>query len=90
MESYSMTAGEFLSAGVPVLASNRGGLPEMVENGVDGLLFDPEDSAGLARMLQRIIDEPKVLSGLEPDRERVRSVDDEVDEWERSYAEGAA
>lgn len=34
--------------GVPVLGSNRGGIPEMIQEGINGVLFDPEDTEGLS------------------------------------------
>jgi glycosyltransferase involved in cell wall biosynthesis len=42
-----------MSAGIPVVASNRGSLPEVV--GTGGLLVDPDDVEGLAAALERLI-----------------------------------
>jgi glycosyltransferase involved in cell wall biosynthesis len=42
-------------AGLPVVASRRGGLPEIVEDGVTGLLFDAGDIKQLASCLTRTI-----------------------------------
>lgn len=47
---------EALAAGVPVIASNIGGLPEHVEDGVNGLLVDPGDVAGWASAIDRLRD----------------------------------
>jgi glycosyltransferase involved in cell wall biosynthesis len=41
--------------GVPVIASRRGGIPEIVEDGITGLLFDPSDSASLANAIRRLM-----------------------------------
>ncbi len=41
-----------MSAGVPVIASNVGGLPEVVEHCATGLLVSPEDIAGAIRQLR--------------------------------------
>ena len=38
-----------------VVATAVGGVPEMIEDGVSGLLARPEDSVGLARQLQRMM-----------------------------------
>jgi glycosyltransferase involved in cell wall biosynthesis len=46
---------ESLRAGVPVLASNVGGLPELVDDGRDGLLVPAEDDAALARGLAELV-----------------------------------
>jgi glycosyltransferase involved in cell wall biosynthesis len=44
-----------LAAGVPVVASRTGGIPEMIEEGVSGLLVAPGDPASLARAIERIL-----------------------------------
>jgi glycosyltransferase involved in cell wall biosynthesis len=39
---------------VPVIASQRGGLPEIIKEGVNGLLCDPDDPASLGRAMTRM------------------------------------
>ena len=46
------------ACGLPVIASRIGGIPEHVVDERTGLLFEPGDSADLARKLARFIDEP--------------------------------
>lgn len=45
---------EALAFGKVVLASNRGGIPEMIENGVNGLLFNPEDHGSFVKYLKKL------------------------------------
>ena len=45
-------------AGVPVVAADAGGLPEMVRHGETGRLFPAGDAGALARELERIMDGP--------------------------------
>ncbi len=45
-ESFGLVALEAMSAEVPVIASNVGGLPEVVEHGFTGFLHDPGNVAG--------------------------------------------
>jgi N-acetyl-alpha-D-glucosaminyl L-malate synthase BshA len=48
LESFGLAALEAMACEVPVIATNVGGLPEVVEHGVDGYLVEPGDvkSAG--------------------------------------------
>lgn len=54
-ESFPLTILEAMSAGVPVIATNVGGLPEMIENSVNGFLIKPGDSFALAQKIIEII-----------------------------------
>jgi len=57
-EPFGRSAAEAKAAGVPVVASDCGGLREIVRHEQDGLLFPPGDSAALARCLIRIHADP--------------------------------
>ncbi len=46
---------EARAAGAPVVCASTGGLPEMVDDGRDGLLVDPRDAAALAAAIERLI-----------------------------------
>jgi len=43
LESFGLAALEAMACEVPVIATNVGGVPEVVEHGVDGYLVEPED-----------------------------------------------
>jgi glycosyltransferase involved in cell wall biosynthesis len=49
---------EALSSGIPVVASNLSGIPELVEDGLTGLLVEPRDAAGIAAALTRLEADP--------------------------------
>ena len=49
---------EAMAAGKPLIASNVGGIPDLVEDGCNGLLVPPGDSGGLADAIMRLIRNP--------------------------------
>ena len=53
---------EAMAAGVLVLASNVGGVPEIVSDGVTGFLFDPTVSRSMAEVVDRVLSQPGALS----------------------------
>jgi glycosyltransferase involved in cell wall biosynthesis len=50
-EGFGMVALEAMERGRPVVASSVGGLPEIVEDGVTGMLAPPGDADALARAI---------------------------------------
>ena len=50
-EGFPMVMVEALSFGLPIIASRIGGLPEMVQDGHSGLLFEPGDPSALLQTL---------------------------------------
>jgi glycosyltransferase involved in cell wall biosynthesis len=59
-ETFSLVTAEAQALGIPVVASNIGALPELVEHGRNGLLVDPGDPAALAAALARLADPAEV------------------------------
>jgi len=58
-EALSNSLMEAMACGCCAVASNVGGNPEQVRNGVTGLLFEPRDAAGLSEILRTLVeDEP--------------------------------
>jgi glycosyltransferase involved in cell wall biosynthesis len=54
-ENAPMVISEAMAVGLPVVATRVGGVPEMVEDGVTGLLYEPGDGAALTRHLRRLL-----------------------------------
>ncbi len=55
---------EAWSAGLPVVSSSVGGIPQVVRHGHNGLLFDNGDEAGLAALLAHLLDDPAAAANL--------------------------
>jgi glycosyltransferase involved in cell wall biosynthesis len=63
---------EAMALGVPLVATDSGGVPELVRNDVDGLLVPPESPAPLAAAIERIARDPALAQRLARSaRERV-------------------
>lgn len=52
------------SAGVPVVASRAGGIPEAVQDGVSGLLVPPADPAALGAALDSLLCDPELRKSM--------------------------
>jgi glycosyltransferase involved in cell wall biosynthesis len=52
---------EALSCGTPVLASEVGGVPDMVANHRNGLLFKPDDAPAIANAIKWVVENQAVL-----------------------------
>jgi colanic acid/amylovoran biosynthesis glycosyltransferase len=52
---------EAMAAGLPIVATTHGGIPEAVESGVDGLLVPEKDHAALAEAILRLLDDAELL-----------------------------
>ncbi|HEV2304303.1 MAG TPA: N-acetyl-alpha-D-glucosaminyl L-malate synthase BshA [Candidatus Acidoferrales bacterium] len=55
LESFGLAALEAMACEVPVLATNVGGVPEVVNHGVDGYLVEPGDVAAAAKFAIQIL-----------------------------------
>ena len=55
---------EAMEAGLPIAATAVGGVPDAIEDGVQGLLVAPGDPAALAAAVRRLLDEPEAAAAM--------------------------
>lgn len=65
-ENAPMVIAEANAHGLPVIASAIGGIPEMVQDGVSGMLFEPGNIEELAMHCRRVIEHPEVVNAMRP------------------------
>jgi glycosyltransferase involved in cell wall biosynthesis len=58
-EGSPLSVMEYMDAGLPVVATRVGGIPDLIDHGVEGLLVEPQDAAGLGDALARVLDDPE-------------------------------
>jgi glycosyltransferase involved in cell wall biosynthesis len=80
-ENAPLVIVEARAHGCPVIAPASGGIPELVDDGVDGILFDPADPAALRTALTRAVDDGLPVPRHPP------TFDDHLDQVVNIYAE---
>ncbi|MGH7868024.1 MAG: glycosyltransferase family 4 protein, partial [Candidatus Dormibacteraceae bacterium] len=59
-EQFPMVVLEAMTRALPVIGSRIGGLPEIIERGLTGSLFEPGDSGALARQVRCLWEDPQL------------------------------
>jgi glycosyltransferase involved in cell wall biosynthesis len=60
METFGIAPAEAMAVGCPVIYTRLGPGPELIEDGVNGLLCDPHNPREIARMIERVLTEPEL------------------------------
>ncbi len=77
LEAYAM--------GVPVIATDLGGMAELVEHEQSGLLFELDNAADLHNQIARLLDEPGLLQSLRAGIPPTKTLDQEMKEIVAHY-----
>lgn len=92
-EAFGVAVLEAQAAGLPVVATRIGGIPEAVRDGETGFLFDFGDVRGMADAIERLWREPELADWMGQAGKRLiqeqHSPDAEVVAWERVYRRAA-
>jgi glycosyltransferase involved in cell wall biosynthesis len=60
LEPFGLAVAEEMACGRPVVAFDVSALPEIIENGVDGILVAPEDARGLTNSILNLLEDPSL------------------------------
>lgn len=63
-EAFGRVAIEAMLVGTPVVATDSGGIPEIIEDGVSGMLYLPGDATMLAGKILELVGDPELYRNL--------------------------
>lgn len=63
-EGYGMAIAEAMAHGLPVISTNIGAIPELVADGVSGMLIEPGDWRSTGECIRRLFTEPELRRNL--------------------------
>lgn len=63
-EAFGLVVTEAMASGLPVIATNAGGVPELIQHDKNGQLFEPFDSDTLAQYLKLLVENPQLRAKL--------------------------
>ena len=89
-ENSPLVVHEAFMHGVAVVAARMGGLPGLVTEGVNGLLYDAYNPADLRERLQRFVDDPGLAARLAAAAPAVKSIEDDAAGWAERYEAASA
>jgi glycosyltransferase involved in cell wall biosynthesis len=84
-ETFSIVIREANSLGLPVIASRIGAIPEAVDEGVNGLLFEPGNVEDLRRCMLQFIESPRLVQEMALKMPKPKSMTEHVVELLEIY-----
>ena len=85
-ENWPLVIAEAFLYKTPVVASRIGGIPELIEDGKNGLLFNAGDAHDLKDKLRHLIEDLHLLSALKNTVTKVKTIEEHTIEIEQAYA----
>jgi glycosyltransferase involved in cell wall biosynthesis len=59
LDNHPVTIIEAMAMGFPIVSTNAGGMPYLIEDGKEGLLVDKGDVKAMANQIKRLLNEPE-------------------------------
>lgn len=85
-ESVSRSLFEYMLAGIPIVATDVGGVPDLMRQGEFGRLIPPDDTKAMANAISDLLDNPSLRAGCGKNARTYvlqhATWDQRVDEWE--------
>lgn len=76
---------EAFSYGVPVIGSFRGGIPELIQDGINGYLFEPNDIDDLIRLLDLAVHNQGLFANMSTNALQASEYFTDIDNWIAKY-----
>jgi len=61
-EGFGLVFVEALASGTPVISADSGGVPDIIQDGITGLLVPPENAEQLAQAIAKLLDHPELAA----------------------------
>jgi glycosyltransferase involved in cell wall biosynthesis len=85
-ETFSLVLHEALYTKTPAICSRTGVFPEVIRDGVNGILFKPGDAEELNRKIKLLIDNPEILEKIKSNIQPVKDIVHHSQEIEQIYS----
>jgi len=86
-ENCPLTILEAQSQKVPIIATNIGGIPELIHNNVDGILFEQNNARELSEAINRLLEKPDLISSMSLQIRKTKTIQEQSIEIENIYKE---
>ncbi|MBI3492708.1 MAG: glycosyltransferase family 4 protein [Acidobacteria bacterium] len=87
LENSPLVIHEAYMAGVPVVGARIGGIPDLIDEGRTGLLYDPASPTDLAAALRGLLEDPERVRAFARTAPSIKSIAHDAQEWEAVYAD---
>jgi len=85
-ENSPLIIQEAFAAQTPVIASRIGGIPELIDDGINGVLFEPNNPEDLYEKINLIIENPSLIEKIRQNIKPPKSIEENAKEMEEIYS----
>ena len=84
-ENYPLTLLESLSAKVPVIASDVGGVRQMMIDNEEGYIFKSEDTYELKTKIEKVLEAPQLINTMRSNIRAIKTIEDNAKEINKEF-----